>query len=68
MTGINDDTVKIKADLLERESIYTMEEFSDPIDLYHNLILRIKKYHPSGDITLIEKGQRNKGKEEIVTC
>ena len=55
MTGINDDTVKVKADLLERDSINTMAEFSDPMDLYHSLIQRVKKYHPSGDISLIEK-------------
>ena len=52
---MKDDTVKVKADLLERESINTMAEFSDPMDLYHSLIQRVKKYHPSGDISLIEK-------------
>ncbi|MBR4982393.1 MAG: HD domain-containing protein, partial [Lachnospiraceae bacterium] len=25
------------------------------MDLYHSLIQRVKKYHPSGDISLIEK-------------
>ena len=52
---MKDDTVKVRADLLERESINTMAEFSDPMDLYHSLIQRVKKYHPSGDISLIEK-------------
>ena len=55
VANINDDMVKVKADLLERDSINTMAEFSDPMDLYHELIQRVKKYHPSGDITLIEK-------------
>ena len=55
MSGIKDDTVKVKADLLERESIHTMAEFSNPMDLYEGLIQRVKKYHPSGDISLIEK-------------
>ena len=52
---MKDDTVKVKADLLERDSIDTMAEFSNPTDLYHSLIQRVKKYHPSGDISLIEK-------------
>ena len=55
MAEVKGDTVKVKADLLERDSINTMAEFSNPIDLYHSLIQRVKKYHPSGDITLIEK-------------
>ena len=50
-----DDTVVVRADLLAREKINTMAEFSDPMDLYHGLIHRVKKYHPSGDISLIEK-------------
>ena len=50
-----DDTVVVKADLLEREKINTMAEFSDPEDIYQGLIQRVKKYHPSGDISLIEK-------------
>ena len=55
MTNAMDETVVVKADLLERESINTMAEFSDPIDIYHGLIQSVKKYHPSGDISLIEK-------------
>ena len=55
MTNTMDDTVVVKADLLAREKINTMAEFSDPMDLYHGLIQRVKKYHPSDDISLIEK-------------
>ena len=55
MTNAMDDTVVVKADLLERETINTMAEFSDPMDIYQGLIQRVKKYHPSGDISLIEK-------------
>ena len=50
-----DGTVIVKSDLLERETINTMAEFSAPKDLYKALIERVKKYHPSGDISLIEK-------------
>ncbi len=35
--------------------IKAMKEFSSPEELYQDLILRVKKYHPSDDITLIEK-------------
>ena len=37
-----DDTVVVKADLLERETINTMAEFSDPMDIYQGLIQRVK--------------------------
>ena len=50
-----DGTVTVKADLLERETINTLAEFSTPEDLYQALISRVKKYHPSDDISLIEK-------------
>lgn len=55
MAELHDDTVKVKADLLGRESINTMAEFTEPMALYHGLIECVKKYHPSGDISLIEK-------------
>ena len=55
MANVNDDTVKVKTDLLERESINIMAEFTEPTELYSGLIQRVKKYHPSGDISLIEK-------------
>ena len=48
-------TVIVKADLLERETINTLAEFSAPSDLYQALISRVRKYHPSDDISLIEK-------------
>ena len=35
--------------------IEKIEEFQSPEDLYKELIARVKKYHPSGDISLIEK-------------
>ena len=35
--------------------IETIEEFQSPEQLYQDLVLRVRKYHPSGDISLIEK-------------
>ncbi|HKM21568.1 MAG TPA: bifunctional (p)ppGpp synthetase/guanosine-3',5'-bis(diphosphate) 3'-pyrophosphohydrolase [Lachnospiraceae bacterium] len=35
--------------------IEAMEEFLSPEELYQDLIKRVRKYHPSGDISLIEK-------------
>ena len=50
-----DGIVTVKSDLLERETINTLAEFSAPAELYKALIERVKKYHPSDDISLIEK-------------
>lgn len=35
--------------------IEDIQEFQSPEQLYRDLILRVRKYHPSDDITLIEK-------------
>ncbi len=35
--------------------IETIQEFQSPQQLYRDLVLRVQKYHPSDDITLIEK-------------
>ena len=49
---------------LEREyhsasnSIKSMKEFSSPEDLYEELIKSIRKYHPSADISLVEKAYK----------
>ena len=39
----------------EDRSIKPMMEFESPDDLYHELIASVRKYHPSADISLIEK-------------
>ncbi len=38
--------------------IESMEEYKTPEELYDDLITRVRKYHPSDDITLIEKAYR----------
>jgi GTP pyrophosphokinase len=35
--------------------IEALDEFLAPEQLYNDLITRVRKYHPSGDISLIEK-------------
>ena len=39
-------------------NIKSIKEFSSPEDLYEDLIASIRKYHPSGDISLIEKAYK----------
>nr|MBQ8253312.1 bifunctional (p)ppGpp synthetase/guanosine-3',5'-bis(diphosphate) 3'-pyrophosphohydrolase [Lachnospiraceae bacterium] len=38
--------------------IKAMAEFQEPQELYRDLIARVQKYHPSDDISLIEKAYR----------
>lgn len=50
--------------------IESIEEFQTPGQLYEELITRVRKYHPSADISLIRKAYRvasdaHKGHEKI---
>ena len=38
--------------------IKSPEEYENPTELYEKLIAMIKKYHPSDDISLIEKAYK----------
>ena len=40
------------------ESIKSIKEFVSPEDLYEELIRSIRKYHPSADISLVEKAYK----------
>lgn len=44
--------------VLDDGRIEAMEEFKTPEELYNDLITRVYKYHPSDDISLIEKAYR----------
>ena len=52
---------KGKEEILEEEiaavdaNVKTMEDFTSPEQLYEELITSVKKYHPSADLSLIEK-------------
>ncbi len=53
--GVKDrDGALAKAD----ENVKTMQDFTDPAELYQELIKSVRKYHPSTDITMIEKAYR----------
>ena len=50
------DTKQMKNELvIDDGRIEAIEEFQSPEQLYRDLILRVRKYHPSDDISLIEK-------------
>lgn len=54
-TLLDDELAKIKkADA----SVKTMEDFTSPSVLYEELISSVQKYHPSTDISMIEKAYR----------
>ncbi|MCM1134772.1 MAG: bifunctional (p)ppGpp synthetase/guanosine-3',5'-bis(diphosphate) 3'-pyrophosphohydrolase [Clostridium sp.] len=41
--------------IIDDGRIEAIQEFQSPAQLYRDLILRVQKYHPSADISLIEK-------------
>ena len=55
---------KGKEEILEEEiaavdaNVKTMEDFTSPEQLYEELITSVNKYHPSADLSLIEKAYR----------
>lgn len=48
-------TTKKSELVIDDGRIETIQEFQSPEQLYRDLVLRVRKYHPSDDITLIEK-------------
>ncbi len=53
MTQIN-ESITIKG--FDNSRIENFKEFATPEALFNELILRVRKYHPSDDISMIEKG------------
>lgn len=55
------DTSKTTGEQVKSEMVFddgrieSIQEFQSPEQLYRDLILRVRKYHPSDDISLIEK-------------
>lgn len=50
------DTQQMKSEVVFDDGrIEDIQEFQSPEQLYRDLILRVQKYHPSDDISLIEK-------------
>ena len=55
----NDKQEKLKEEIAAVDaSVKTMKDFTSPEQLYQELISSVHKYHPSADITLIEKAYR----------
>ena len=62
--------------LLDRGQMEYVSEYKNPEDLYNELVSKLKKYHPSDDISMIEKaytralnaheGQRRKSGEPYI--
>ncbi len=62
--------------LIDRGQLESVAEFQNPEELYGELIAKVKKYHPSGDISMIDKayhkamdaheGQRRKSGEPYI--
>ena len=58
MTKNLDNSTEKKTVLIDEGRIETLEEFLSPDELYQDLILRVKRNHPSDDFSLIEKAFR----------
>ena len=53
--GSNTKQIKLEDIKKTEASVKTMEDFTSPEVLYEELIKSVKKYHPSDDISMIEK-------------
>ena len=42
-------------EVVDGHAVKAPEDYQDPEQLYQALIARVRKYHPSADITMIEK-------------
>jgi len=55
----NNDIVKVRHEVVfDNGRIEAMEEFRSPEELFQDLITRVRKYHPSDDISMIEKAYK----------
>ncbi len=58
MDGALHGTTEMTELVLDDGRIQAMDEYLSPEELYRDLISRVRKYHPSDDITLIEKAYK----------
>ena len=58
MDGMNDSFENLTELVLDDGHIEAMDEYLSPEELYQDLIERVQKYHPSDDISLIEKAYK----------
>ena len=52
------DPKKLESVIRADAAVKTMDDFTSPEELYNELIASIRKYHPSADISMIEKAYR----------
>lgn len=45
-------------DIVDGHAVKSPSDYQDPDQLYEKLIARVRKYHPSADISMIEKAYR----------
>ena len=45
-------------EMVDGHAVKAPEDYQDPEELYQALVARVRKYHPSADISLIEKAYR----------
>ncbi len=45
-------------EMVDGHAVKAPEDYQNPEQLYQALIARVRKYHPSADITMIEKAYR----------
>lgn len=55
MDGLHENEMPMTELILDDGRIEAMDEYLSPEELYRDLIERVQKYHPSDDISLIEK-------------
>ena len=53
-------------EMVDGHAVKAPEDYQDPEELYQALVARVRKYHPSADISLIEKAYRI-GKERTAS-
>ncbi|MCR5269083.1 MAG: bifunctional (p)ppGpp synthetase/guanosine-3',5'-bis(diphosphate) 3'-pyrophosphohydrolase, partial [Lachnospiraceae bacterium] len=58
MDGMGEHIIPMTELILDDGRIEAMDEHLSPEELYQDLIERVQKYHPSDDISLIEKAYR----------
>ena len=54
--------------MVDGHAVKAPEDYQDPEQLYQALIERVRKYHPSADISLIEKAYKSKMKHITDRC
>ena len=55
----------MSGNIFDNRRLYAVDDYTSPEVLYDNLIEIVKRYHPSDDISLIEKAYRVAGEARI---